>query len=74
MREARIGTGTLTFATPKFSIDGILCPACLEDDINGAHFSKCSICSFQHVRTSEIKFTLFEWIEVGMGGLNKLGR
>ena len=29
--------------------------------------SKCSICSFQLVRTSEIQFALFEGIEVGEG-------
>ena len=37
-------------------------------------FSKCSICSFQYVRTSEIKFTFIEWVEVGKGILDKLGR
>ena len=36
--------------------------------------SKCSICSFQHVRTSEIKFAFFEWIEVGKRILNELSR
>lgn len=29
--------------------------------------SKCSICSFQLVRTSEIQFALFEGVEVGEG-------
>ncbi len=29
--------------------------------------SKCSICSFQLVRTSKIQFTLFEGVEVGEG-------
>lgn len=29
-----------TFATPKFSMAGILWPACLQYDINGAHFFK----------------------------------
>ena len=52
---------------------GILCPACLEYDINGAHFLKCSICSFQPVRTSEIQFALFEGIEVGKGILDEVG-
>ncbi len=28
---------------------------------------KCSICSFQLVRTSEIQFALFEGVEVGEG-------
>lgn len=65
--------GRLTFATPRFSMEGILCPACLEYDINGAHYQKCSICSFQLVRTSEIQFALFEWVEVGKGVLDELG-
>ena len=34
--------------------------------------SKCSICSFQLVRTSEIQFAFFEGVEVGEGGLNEL--
>ena len=40
-----------TFATPRFSMAGILCPARLGYDINGAHLfdCKCSICSFQLV-------------------------
>jgi hypothetical protein len=35
--------------------------------------SKCSICSFQLVRTSEIQFALFEGVEVGEGILDELG-
>lgn len=36
--------------------------------------SKCSICSFQLVRTSEIQFTLFEGVQVGEGICDQLGR
>ena len=41
-RKAKVGVraSKLTLATPRFSIDGILWPICLEDDINGAHFLK----------------------------------
>lgn len=63
-----------TFATPKFSIAGILCPAVLVYDINGARpHGKCSICSFQLKRTSEIQFALFEGVQVGEGGLDEFG-
>lgn len=35
---------------------------------------KCSICSFQLERTSEIQFALFEGVEVGEGRLDEFGR
>lgn len=72
-RNWREGEGQ-TFATPRFSMAGILCPVVLVYDINGARLEKCSICSFQLVkRTSEIQFALFEGVEVGEGGLDELG-
>ena len=52
---------------------GILWPAGLQHDINGAHFSKCSICPFQLVRTSEIQFAFLKGIEVGERVLNQVG-
>ncbi len=53
---------------------GILCPAVLHYDINGAHTQTCSICSFQLVRTSEIQLAFFEGAEVGEGILDEFGR
>ena len=46
---------------------GILCPVMHRKiDINSVR-SKCSNCSFQSVRTSQIEFALFERILVGEG-------
>ena len=60
-----------TFAIPKFSIAGILCPTRLEHTkrYQSSSFQKCSICPFQALcmyieRTSEIQLAIFDRVDV----------
>lgn len=60
-----------TFAIPKFSIAGILCPTQLEHTkrYQSSSFQKCSICPFQALcmyieRTSEIQLAIFDRVDI----------
>jgi hypothetical protein len=59
-------------ATPRFSIVGILWPTCLEKEY--INWARSSIVSVLFTRTSEVKLALFEWVEVGEGGIDQFCR
>lgn len=70
--------GPPTFAIPKFSIAGILCPTRLEHTkrYQSSSFQKCSICPFQALcmyieRTSEIQLAIFDRVDIWEGILDE---